>query len=115
MRQRLTPILVDAKTTLVLSGHSHSYSRGFVPYSFARSFTSERDSKSLAAFAAASVRERSWEKRAGPRSTGVIEEPGLVTIVYGGAGGTLDTERVEDWGLFERGKWVPTASTTSAS
>ncbi|GAA5900922.1 metallophosphoesterase family protein [Sporobolomyces salmoneus] len=108
VRQRLVPILVNAKCTLLLSGHSHSYSRGFLPYSLSPSFTSETqslNSQSLPSFAVASIKERSWEKRSPSRSTGVIEEPGLISIVYGGAGGTLDTEKVEDWGLFERGKW----------
>ncbi|GAA5976248.1 hypothetical protein JCM5350_001394 [Sporobolomyces pararoseus] len=108
VRQRLTPILVNAKCSLLLSGHSHSYSRGFLPTSLLPSFTSETqslNSKSLPSFAVASIKERSWEKRSPTRSTGVIEEPGIVSIVYGGSGGTLDTERVEDWGLFEKGKW----------
>ncbi|GAA5942887.1 metallophosphoesterase family protein [Sporobolomyces koalae] len=108
VRQRLTPILVDAKCTLLLSGHSHSYARGFLPNSLVPSFTSaldSSDSKSLPKFAVATMRDKEWENRTSARERGIIEEPGLVTIVYGGAGGTLDHERVEDWAMFEPGKW----------
>jgi len=108
VRQRLTPILVNAKCSLLLSGHSHSYSRGFLPASLLPAFTSPTqslNSNTLPSFAVARIKERSWEKQSAVRSSGIIEEPGLVSIVYGGSGGTLDTERVEDWGLFEKGKW----------
>ncbi|GAA6019665.1 hypothetical protein JCM11491_004872 [Sporobolomyces phaffii] len=111
VRHRLVPILVRAKCSLLLSGHSHAYSRGFVPASVVPSFTSRVDgvdSASLPAFAVATVGERSWEKATRARSSGVVDEPGLVTVVFGGAGGTLDRDRVETWGgLFERGKWGP--------
>ncbi|GAA5928868.1 hypothetical protein JCM1841_001278 [Sporobolomyces salmonicolor] len=108
VRERLVPLLVASHCSLVLSGHSHAYSRGFLPASLLRPYTSAVDavnSTTLPPLARAAALERSWTKTARARREGVIEHSGIVSIVFGGAGGTLDTERVEDWGVFEGGKW----------
>ncbi|GAA6059231.1 hypothetical protein JCM10212_006624 [Sporobolomyces blumeae] len=108
VRHRLTPILVRARCSLVISGHSHAYSRAFLPYTLVDSYTSpstSRDSRSVPPFARSTALERGWEKRTDARRTGIVDEPGLVSVVVGGAGGTLDFDRVEEWGLFQEGKW----------
>ncbi|GAA5873837.1 hypothetical protein JCM1840_002087 [Sporobolomyces johnsonii] len=108
VRERLVPLLVASRCSLLLSGHSHAYSRGFLPASLVPSYTSPldaRNSTTLPALARAAALERSWTKTPRARREGVVEHEGIVSVVVGGAGGTLDTDRVEEWGIFEAGKW----------
>lgn len=95
VRDRLTPLLSEAGATLVLSGHSHVYNRGFLPTNLHRTFTSSRNSSSLPALAKAVSSERSWEK-----TRKALD--GTVYVTFGGAGGSFDVERVEDWRFYER-------------
>lgn len=94
VRHRLTPLLTTHHVTLLLSGHSHTYSRGFLPLSLTPSYTT-----SLTPFALAASHERGWEKTPQGES-----EVGTVYTVIGGAGGTLDEDRVGEWGFWEGGE-----------
>ncbi|KAK4705390.1 hypothetical protein P7C70_g812, partial [Phenoliferia sp. Uapishka_3] len=97
VRQRLTPLLSLHGTHLVISGHQHAYSRGFLPAALHRTFTSVTNSSALPPFAVASTAERGWEKT--PISQ---REPGTIYTTIGGAGGTLDEDLVEKWGFYEK-------------
>ncbi|KAM0756183.1 Metallo-dependent phosphatase [Meredithblackwellia eburnea MCA 4105] len=99
VRHRLTPLLSLSDCHLVLSGHSHAYSRGFLPSALIPSFTSPliTNSSQLASMAIASARERGWEK-----SIHGEREEGTVFVISGGAGGTLDEDKVEEWGFYEK-------------
>lgn len=99
MRHRLTPLLTRHRANLVISGHQHAYSRGYLPHSLQRAFASANSSASLPASASATVKERGWEKASAIQNTIVAE--GTVFVICGGAGGTLDTDKVEDWGFFD--------------
>ncbi|SGY37940.1 BQ5605_C003g01923 [Microbotryum silenes-dioicae] len=99
VRHRLAPLWAEHGANLVMSGHQHAYSRGFLPHSLHRSYSSVDGSASLDVLSKAIVSERGWEKIA---KGGVIEEPGTVYTIFGGAGGTLDQDRVEDWGFYDR-------------
>ncbi|KAM0786995.1 hypothetical protein ACM66B_002413 [Microbotryomycetes sp. NB124-2] len=99
VRQRLTPLLSQHGASLVLSGHQHAYSRGFLPHSLHRAFTFVDSSSDLSPFAQATVRERGWEKSSSKLDT--IDEEGTVYVIAGGAGGTLDEDKVEDWGFYD--------------
>lgn len=99
VRHRLTPLLSKHGASLVLSGHQHAYSRGFLPHSLHKAFTSAHTSASLPTLAKATVRERGWEKTSA--APGVIDQDGTVYVIAGGAGGTLDFDRVEDWGFYD--------------
>ena len=79
VRHRLTPLLTTHHVTLLLSGHSHTYSRGFLPLSLTPSYTT-----SLTPFALAASHERGWEKTPQGES-----EVGTVYTVIGGAGGDV--------------------------
>ncbi|BGP50970.1 hypothetical protein JCM10450v2_006896 [Rhodotorula kratochvilovae] len=100
VRTSLLPLLARAECALVLSGHSHAYTRGFLPYPLVHAFSSARNSSAVAPFASAAARERGWERSASVRASGAITERGLLLLTFGGAGGTLDTDRVEDWGFM---------------
>lgn len=93
--ERLTPLFSEAGATLVLSGHSHVYNRGYLPTNLHRTFTSSTNSSSISALAKAVVSERSWEKTR-------EELDGTVYVTFGGAGGSFDVERVEDWRFYEK-------------
>ncbi|KAI5481012.1 Metallo-dependent phosphatase [Pseudohyphozyma bogoriensis] len=96
VRQRLTPLLARAGASLVLSGHQHAYSRGFLPTALHIPFTSAANSSSLPPLAFAAAAERGWQKAA-PQQ----REDGTVYATFGGAGGTLDEDLVENWGFYE--------------
>lgn len=100
VRLRLTPLLSQNGASLVLSGHQHAYSRGFLPHALHRAYTSANSSSTLPPFAVATVAERGWEKSSPVSNT--IAEEGTVYVIAGGAGGTLDEDRVEQWGFYER-------------
>ncbi|GAA5981427.1 hypothetical protein JCM11641_004759 [Rhodosporidiobolus odoratus] len=102
VRHRLLPLLAQHHCTLVLSGHSHAYTRGFLPYTLVPSFTRVSNSQNLSSLAQAAVRVRSWEKTASVRLSNAVEEPGMLLVTFGGAGGTLDTDKVEDWGFMSK-------------
>ncbi|GAA6043864.1 hypothetical protein JCM8097_001196 [Rhodosporidiobolus ruineniae] len=103
VRRSLIPLLAQHYTTLVLSGHSHAYTRGFLPYSLVPSFASAANSTSLPPLAAAAVRARAWERTpAVQTSGGIVDESGMLLVTFGGAGGTLDEDRVEEWGFMEK-------------
>ena len=95
VRERLTPLFSEAGATLVLSGHSHAYNRGYLPTTLHRSFTFSPDSSSLLLLSQAVASERSWEKTRAPLE-------GTVYVTFGGAGGSFDVERVEDWRFYEK-------------
>ncbi|KAK4047189.1 hypothetical protein OIO90_006298 [Microbotryomycetes sp. JL221] len=100
VRHKLTPLLSSHGTHLILSGHQHAYSRGFLPLSLHRSFTLVNSSLNLSKFALATSLERGWEKISNESMT--IQEQGTIYVIAGGAGGTLDRDRVEQWGFYER-------------
>ena len=97
VRHRLTPLLSLHGTHLVISGHQHAYSRGFLPAALHHSFTSAPNSSALSPFAIASTAERGWEK-----TPAAQREPGTIYAIIGGAGGTLDEDLVEQWGFYEK-------------
>lgn len=100
VRLRLTPLLTQHGASMVLSGHQHAYSRGFLPHSLHRAYTSSSNSSTLPPFAVATVSERGWEKSSHTSNT--IAEDGTIYVISGGAGGTLDEDRVEQWCFYER-------------
>ena len=103
VRHRLTPLLSQHHASIVLSGHQHAYSRGFLPAALHRAFAAVTHAGALPALAKAAVRERAWEKK--QRAVGgtvALPTEGIVYAVFGGAGGTLDEDRVEDWGFYEK-------------
>lgn len=109
MRQRLIPQLSLADCALVLSGHSHAYTRGFVPHTLVPDLARARDSRSLPRDTVARLRARPWlhavseeDDGALNRKTRIHHEPGLVAVTFGGAGGSLDRDRVEDWHVMDQ-------------
>ncbi|GAA5950655.1 hypothetical protein JCM10213_006847 [Rhodosporidiobolus nylandii] len=102
VRQRLLPQLARSHCNLVLSGHSHTYTRGFLPYSLVPTYSSAPNSSSVPPLASAAARARAWERTPAVRRSGAIDEPGVLLVTFGGAGGTLDTDRVEDWGFMSK-------------
>ncbi|BGP10717.1 hypothetical protein JCM10049v2_006609 [Rhodotorula toruloides] len=102
VRRRLIPLVARSGASLVLSGHSHAYTRGFLPLSLVPSFASAPNSSAVPALARAAALERSWERSTSVRERGTVEDEGVVLITFGGAGGTLDEDRVENWGFMSR-------------
>ncbi|BGO94851.1 hypothetical protein NBRC10512v2_006644 [Rhodotorula toruloides] len=102
VRRRLIPLVARSGASLVLSGHSHAYTRGFLPLSLVPSFASAPNSSAVPALARAAALERSWERSTSVRERGTVEDEGAVLITFGGAGGTLDEDRVENWGFMSR-------------
>lgn len=105
VRQRLMPQLSLADCALVLSGHSHAYTRGFVPYALVPDLTRAPASDSLSSDTLAQLRTRSWLHAVSEDDTfgrNRIHEPGLVAVTFGGAGGSLDLDRVEDWHVMDQ-------------
>ncbi|BGP27018.1 hypothetical protein JCM10295v2_005980 [Rhodotorula toruloides] len=102
VRRRLIPLVARSGASLVLSGHSHAYTRGFLPLTLVPSFASASNSSAVPALARAAALERSWERSTSVRERGVVEDEGVVLVTFGGAGGTLDEDRVEDWGFMSR-------------
>ncbi|GAA5920793.1 hypothetical protein JCM3775_003952 [Rhodotorula graminis] len=98
VRTTLLPLLARAGCSIVLSGHSHAYTRGFLPYSLVPPFAAAPDSAAVGAFAAAAAREKGWERTAEVRERGAVQDEGMLLVTLGGAGGTLDADRVEEWG-----------------
>ncbi|KAG0142574.1 hypothetical protein CROQUDRAFT_717597 [Cronartium quercuum f. sp. fusiforme G11] len=89
--------------SLVISGHSHAYSRGFLsnfiaePHFFDPSGGGSNSIPRDTIRAAKAERKKHADHPSDPQ-----KENGVVYVVTGGAGGTLDKERVEDWGFYER-------------
>ncbi|GAA5866274.1 hypothetical protein JCM8547_007225 [Rhodosporidiobolus lusitaniae] len=102
VRTSLMPLLAQHGCSLVLSGHSHAYTRGFLPYSLVPSFSSATNSSSVSPLASAAAHSRAWERSSSVRETGMVDEPGMLLITFGGAGGSLDEDRVEEWGIMSR-------------
>ncbi|GAA6056573.1 hypothetical protein NBRC10513_001050 [Rhodotorula toruloides] len=102
VRRCLIPLVARSGASLILSGHSHAYTRGFLPLSLVPSFAAAPNSSAVPALARAAALERSWERSTSVRERGVVEDEGVVLITFGGAGGTLDEDRVEDWGFMSR-------------
>lgn len=98
VRTTLVPLLARARCSIILSGHSHAYTRGFLPYSLVPSFAAAPNSTAVSAFAAAAAREKGWERTAEVRERGAVQDEGMLLVTLGGAGGTLDEDRVEEWG-----------------
>ncbi|BGP34696.1 hypothetical protein JCM10296v2_006518 [Rhodotorula toruloides] len=102
VRRRLIPIVARSGASLILSGHSHAYTRGFLPLSLVPSFAAAPNSSAVPALTRAAALQRSWERSTSVRERGVVEHEGVVLITFGGAGGTLDEDRVEEWGFMSR-------------
>ncbi|GAA5992117.1 hypothetical protein JCM10908_001775 [Rhodotorula pacifica] len=104
VRQRLMPRLSEAGCALVLSGHSHAYTRGFIPHDLVPALSRARNSSSLSPETVSRLRSKPWlhavssEDQARPLE---MAEPGLVVVTFGGAGGSLDRDQVEDWHVME--------------
>jgi len=87
------------RASMVISGHSHVYERGMLSNYVAEEY-----------FYSANSGQISYEQKKTARSQNRQEydpatphlEHGVLYVVTGGAGGTLDTERVEEWGFYER-------------
>ncbi|GAA5995670.1 metallophosphoesterase family protein [Rhodotorula paludigena] len=94
VRARLVPLLSRANCALVLSGHSHAYTRGFLPTSLVSAFSSAPNSSAVPPAALSSARAHA--------ASSANDEVGMLLVTFGGAGGTLDDERVEDWGFMRR-------------
>ncbi|GAA6020805.1 hypothetical protein JCM8202_005450 [Rhodotorula sphaerocarpa] len=103
VRRRLIPQLSRADCALVLSGHSHAYTRGFVPRTLLPHLAQVDNSSSVSAYAAEELAAKPWvPPTAAEDRSKAVTEPGLVTVTFGGAGGTLDEDRVEDWRIMDR-------------
>ncbi|GAA5971896.1 hypothetical protein JCM8115_000561 [Rhodotorula mucilaginosa] len=111
VRRRLIPQLSLADCALVLSGHSHAYTRGFVPHALVPDLARAPDSRSLSRDTLARLRARPWLHAVSEdddddtlvnRKTRINHEPGLVAITFGGAGGSLDLDRVEEWHVMDQ-------------
>lgn len=100
VRRSLLPFLAQSHCTLLLSGHSHAYTRGFLPYNLIPSFSAASSSSTLPPLALAAARSRGWERNPGAKTKGKVEEAGMLLLTFGGAGGSLDEDRVEDWGFM---------------
>jgi hypothetical protein len=85
--------------SLVISGHSHMYARGmlstFVADDYFRPDSSARIPVEVKKTA------RSQNRHEYDPVTPHLDN-GVVYVISGGAGGTLDSERVEEWGFYER-------------
>ncbi|KAI7943428.1 hypothetical protein MJO29_013272 [Puccinia striiformis f. sp. tritici] len=85
--------------SLVISGHSHVYARGMLSNYVAESFFKVKDSSEI---------PTDIKKEARTQNRQIYDphnpqtDHGVVYVISGGAGGTLDKERVEDWGFYER-------------
>jgi hypothetical protein len=82
---------------MIISGHSHSYSRGFL----ARHLSSQYTSPSLSSSSALepSLIQASREIQSTQSKTKIS---GTIHTVIGGGGGALDLVKVEDWGFYEK-------------
>jgi len=114
MRVRWMPLFNRAKVDLVISGHQHAYSRGFLPSDPNLVDVLQRvetgrwkgggDGRPEHALMIEEERS-SLLDRTGPttyRLGGNGEHRGTMYTIAGGAGGELDMDRVEDWGLYEK-------------
>jgi hypothetical protein len=95
VRDRFVPLFHEHDASLVVSGHQHAYSRGFLPTSLAPVFFSAPSSESVDPETMRAAR------RAVIEDSHDDDERGVTYAIIGGAGGTLDYERVEDWGWME--------------
>ncbi|GAA6021227.1 hypothetical protein JCM10207_002581 [Rhodosporidiobolus poonsookiae] len=102
VRHRLMPIVAEAGCNLVLSGHSHAYTRGFLPTSLLPSFHNASHASSVPPSALSAARARAWETTPSALASGQVTEPGMLLLTFGGAGGSLDRDRVEEWGFMSR-------------
>lgn len=102
VRTQLTPLLSYHGASLILSGHSHAYSRGFLPAYLHPTFTATLNSTTLPK----SVRETAANYQHLPHHDYDLRqrmvENGTIYTVLGGAGGTLDSDLVEQWGFYEK-------------
>ncbi|GAA5837959.1 hypothetical protein JCM11251_006811 [Rhodosporidiobolus azoricus] len=99
VRRSLMPILAQHGCNLVLSGHSHAYTRGFLPYSLVPAYSSATSSSGLSGSVLAAARSASVFP---PEGEEAGNKAGMLLITFGGAGGSLDSDRVEEWGFMDR-------------
>ncbi|CAF3374646.1 unnamed protein product [Rotaria sp. Silwood1] len=110
VRTQLVPILMSGGVDLIISGHQHAYSRGWISNEMAKELTKDELKTNVN-----NNRHRKrvhlirnhWERRRNLQgkdnftySVGRLREGTMITVI-GGAGGELDSERVEDWGFYE--------------
>ena len=116
VRTVLLPELLRHGVDLVISGHQHCYSRGWLAPAVAQALTSPdpelfHNASSGRARARATARAHRWAMRNQSAADGTADGPNgpsyvtaqghaMLTVV-GGAGGALDLLPVEDWGHVE--------------
>ncbi|EFP85162.1 hypothetical protein PGT21_002030 [Puccinia graminis f. sp. tritici] len=85
--------------SMVISGHSHMYARGMLSNFVAGQYFGETNSAGIPV---------ELKKMARTQNKQVYDpvnpqmDHGVVYVISGGAGGVLDSERVEEWGFYER-------------
>ncbi|PLW40273.1 hypothetical protein PCASD_08547 [Puccinia coronata f. sp. avenae] len=85
--------------SLVISGHSHMYARGMLSTFIADDYF--RPDSSARIPVEVKKTARSQNRHEYDPVTPHLDN-GVVYVISGGAGGTLDSERVEEWGFYER-------------
>lgn len=85
--------------SLVISGHSHAYSRGLLANFVSEPFFEVAGSSFISrdVIRAAKAEHKKHSDPSAPQP-----DDGVVYVVTGGAGGPLDMLPVEDWGFYER-------------
>ncbi|KAI8449782.1 Metallo-dependent phosphatase-like protein [Phakopsora pachyrhizi] len=86
--------------SLVISGHSHAYSRGYLSNLVSPSYFYPDSSSSIPREVLKT--SRMTNKNLMNDLNHPQADHGVVYVITGGAGGVLDTERVENWGFYER-------------
>jgi predicted phosphodiesterase len=110
VRTQLVPILMSGGIDLIVSGHQHAYSRGWISNEVGKELTKDEFEISMNK---SEKRQRvrlmanSWKQSRALQgkdnftySTDLLRGGTMMTVI-GGAGGQLDSEQVEDWGFYE--------------
>jgi predicted phosphodiesterase len=110
VRTQLVPILMSGGVDLIVSGHQHAYSRGWISNEVVEELTKDEFEISMnksekrqrvRLMATSSKRSRDLQSKDNfTYSIGRLKEGAMITVI-GGAGGELDWEQVENWGFYE--------------
>jgi predicted phosphodiesterase len=110
VRTQLVPILMSGGVDLIISGHQHAYSRGWMSKEVGEELTKDdfeisinKSEKRQRVRLMANSWKRSRDLQGNNNFSYFAGRPrgGTMMAVIGGAGGQLDSEQVEDWGFYK--------------
>ncbi|CAF0790031.1 unnamed protein product [Adineta steineri] len=111
VRTKLVPILMDSGVDLIVSGHQHIYSRGWMSNEVGKELIKDEFDISMNS---SDKRQRVRVMANSLKQNRVLQgkdnltyyidhlRKGAMMTVIGGAGGELDSKQVEDWGFYEK-------------